>query len=275
MAKKQNISVDIEGARSRLGLRYFTAAAGFASTGTSWSLGRESIIFGAAGASDPVNGDDGASAGIDGNLNRSLTDFLKGGYPTEKACFTVTEIGLDVVSDVFEPDSVDGDLTNNSFVVSPVGTVVDDCISRKNALIRAALAASDIEVQREGETCELILGNPEQYPAGLGFSESDKANNGMVLSSNRRMLKRPIVLDPKTQNGSAMQFILNFRSPCKVAQDPNFPAVPAATPATPEVARCRAMLLRMTFCGYVSDEDGNPVGDDIEQAVAAYAEKAA
>lgn len=273
MAKK-SIDVDVEGARSRLGFHYFTGAVPFASDGASWVLGRKSIVLGAAGASDPDKGDAGQGAGISGQLNRSLTDFLKGGYLTEKASFTITEIGFDVVSDVFEPATVEGALTDNTFACGAVGTVTDDCLTRKNLMIRAALTAADLEVQREGETCELIIGNPEQYPAGMGFAETSKANSGMQLSSNRRPLKRPIVLEPKTNNGSAMQFVLNFRSPLKVAQDPNFPAVADATDASPEPARCRTMLIRMTFCGYVSDADGNPVEDDAEQAAAAYSDKA-
>jgi len=241
-------NIDTRGDRSFLREHHAVIALAYRSDGTNWLLPRTSVKFLTAG-----QGDDGADAGLDGNLTYAQSSLLKDGWTSEASFFTIKSLGFEPLGLPFTPTSVANDNTA-SHEVTATGTTRNDCLGLARALFVAAMMGSSLSFKRTGREADYVMGTPDLYPAGYGQAANDGYGFGSPVRAARVALRRPIIVPPKGANADGFEFTLTFDSKVNVAPDPAF-AVPAA-------GEDCVVLVRAIISGYYSDAEGNPIGGD-------------
>lgn len=259
MMKQPRTSIDLSGDRSRLD-RFmeviplnFTENAGQ----TAWEPLQSSITFMHTGVGDTQDLNYIFAAGQ--SKDEGLTDMLAGGYFSVNSFFAITSVGFEITGPAQTVV-----LTTGQVDFSNVGTtlaVQQNTESLTAQFWQAAMKFSSLTYSEDGRTCNLLLGNLGQYPAGIGLENSGvNPANGFPLAANTVCLRRPLVVSPQNINGQGEILQLAINHAGDVPNDPAF-AAPAASATV-------ALFLRVLYRGYFCDEQGVPVDDLVERGFA-------
>lgn len=249
---------DITGDRSRLPRFYevipliFTASGAPASI---WSPAQSTITFMENGVGDSVDLNYTFAAGT--TKDEGLTNLLKGGYFSEDFNFALTNIGFEVVGPANTIVLTSGtvDLTTSTLAQQ------QNVEALTAQLWQAAMALSHLQYSEDGRTCQLLLGAPSQYPSAIGLNNSGVGpSNGFPVVANQQCFRRPLVVRPQNERGQGEIIQLVLDHPGDVPFDTSF--------AAPADGDDIALFVRVLYSGYLSDDDGNPIGDAVEQGLA-------